>query len=97
MPKPKNDDNKIPEIDYNKCTGQGICVKVCPENIFEIRNISQIEFCEETKTAGICPEPEYSTKDERSYPVNVYDCTACEICIEKCPEKAIALIVTEAE
>jgi len=83
---------RIPVIDYNKCTGQGICVEVCPENIFEIRNLDQIEFCEDTKASGICPEPHFATKDKRSYPVNIDDCTECEECIEKCPEKAIRLI-----
>ena len=83
---------RIPVIDYNKCTGQGICVEVCPENIFEIRNLDQIEFCEDTKASGICPEPHFATKDKRSYPVNIDDCTECEECIEKCPEKAIKLV-----
>jgi len=82
----------IPQIDYDKCTGKGICVEVCPENIFEIRNLSQIEFCEDTKTSGICPEPEFAPKDSRSYPVNIDDCTACNDCVDKCPEKAITLI-----
>ena len=83
---------RIPVIDYNRCTGQGICVEVCPENIFEIRNLDQIEFCEDTKASGICPEPHFATKDKRSYPVNIDDCTECEECIEKCPEKAIRLV-----
>ena len=87
----------IPHIDYDRCTGKGVCVEECPEDIFEIRNLSQIEYCEDTKTSGICPEPEYAAKDRRSYPVNIDDCTACEICVEKCPEKAITLIEKECE
>lgn len=82
----------IPVIDYNKCTGKAVCVEVCPEGIFEIRNLDQIQFCEETKASGICPEPRYATKDKRSYPVNIDKCTECGICIEKCPEQAIRLI-----
>ena len=83
---------KIPVIDYNKCTGQGICVEVCPEDIFEIRNLGQIQLCEETKTVGFCPEPKYTTKDRRSYPVNIDNCTECGICVDKCPEMAITLV-----
>jgi NAD-dependent dihydropyrimidine dehydrogenase PreA subunit len=49
-------------------------------------------FCEETKASGMCPEPTYAPKAKRSYPVNIDDCTECEICIEKCPEQAIRLI-----
>ena len=93
----KNEDNLIPRIDYDKCTGKGICVEACPENIFEIRNISQIEFCEDTKTSGFCPEPEFAAKDGRSYPVTIDDCTACNDCVEKCPEKAITLIPKPCE
>jgi NAD-dependent dihydropyrimidine dehydrogenase PreA subunit len=92
MPDANSDDKLVPKINYDKCTGQGVCVEVCPEDIFEIRNISQIEFCEDTKTSGVCPEPKYSPKDRKSYPVNIDNCTACEICVEKCPEKAIILI-----
>jgi NAD-dependent dihydropyrimidine dehydrogenase PreA subunit len=93
MPEQEASGNRIPVIDYNKCTGQGVCVEVCPENIFEIRNLDQIEFCEETKATGVCPEPHFTTKDKRSYPVNIDNCTECGECIEKCPEKAIKLIL----
>lgn len=86
---------RIPVINYEKCTGRGICVEVCPEDIFEIRNLDQILFCEETKAAGICPEPKYATKDKRSYPVNVDNCTECKICLEKCPEQAITLVAKD--
>jgi NAD-dependent dihydropyrimidine dehydrogenase PreA subunit len=92
MAEVENNRKRIPVIDYNKCTGRGICVEVCPEDIFEIRNLDQIEFCEETKTAGLCPEPHYAAKGKRSYPVNIDNCTECEICIEKCPEQAIKLV-----
>ena len=88
----KSDVKLIPKIDYDKCKGRGICVEVCPEDIFEIRNLSLIEYCEDTKSSGICPDPQYATKDNRSYPVNIDNCTACEICVEKCPEQAITLI-----
>ncbi|UCH89816.1 MAG: 4Fe-4S binding protein [Thermoplasmata archaeon] len=83
---------KVPKIDYNKCTGKGICMEVCPEDIFEIRNLSQIEYCEDVKTSGICPDPEYAAKEKRSYPVNINNCTACGLCVDECPEKAIVLI-----
>jgi NAD-dependent dihydropyrimidine dehydrogenase PreA subunit len=92
MTEPLEKGKKIPKIDYNICTGRGVCMEVCPEDIFEIRNLSQIEYCEDTKSAGICPDPEYAPKDNRSYPVNIENCTACEECVEKCPEKAIVLI-----
>ena len=92
MDKQNPKQKRIPVIDYNRCTGQGICVEVCPEDIFEIRNLDQIEFCEETKATGFCPEPRFGTKDKRSYPVSVENCTECGECVDKCPEKAITLI-----
>jgi NAD-dependent dihydropyrimidine dehydrogenase PreA subunit len=83
---------QIPKIDYGKCKGRGVCVEVCPEDIFEIRNLEEIMFCEEYKAAGICPEPRFSVKDKRSFPVNVNNCTACGLCVEECPEKAVTLV-----
>jgi NAD-dependent dihydropyrimidine dehydrogenase PreA subunit len=84
-----------PKIDYKKCTGKGVCLEVCPEDIFEIKNLALIEYCEDTKTSGFCPKPEYIVKDKRSYPINLNDCTACGLCVEDCPEKAIVLIDRE--
>ena len=92
MSEQQNTGKKVPVIDYNKCTGQGVCVEICPENIFEIRNLDQIMYCEDTKTTGLCPEPRYDTKKDRSYPVNIDNCTECGICIDKCPEHAITLV-----
>lgn len=32
----KKIDHKYPEIDYDKCTTQKVCVEVCPVNVFEV-------------------------------------------------------------
>ncbi len=31
-------DHKFPNADTEKCTGCGICVSVCPQNVFELKD-----------------------------------------------------------
>lgn len=29
------------KVDWNKCNGDGVCVEVCPVNVFELQNIPE--------------------------------------------------------
>lgn len=34
----------MPVIDLKRCEGKGDCVRVCPENVFEIRRIAETDY-----------------------------------------------------
>jgi NAD-dependent dihydropyrimidine dehydrogenase PreA subunit len=48
------------KIDYDKCTGCGMCLEVCPHNVFKIENKKanafRKEYCMECGACGMnCP------------------------------------------
>jgi len=73
-------ENNLPVIDLNKCTGCGICVKECPRNIITLRPLKNNRIvyvgCSNTQ-AG---------KNTRK--VCDVGCIACMICEKKGPEGA---------
>ena len=78
----------IPIIDRNKCEGKATCVPVCPHDVFEM---------------GILPKEErgglsmkgtlkgFVHRWEQVFIVQENACTACGLCVQSCPEKAIKL------
>ena len=72
-------------IDRNKCEGKATCLDVCPEDVFKLQKPAKQELSWlsriKLKFHG----------GEQAFAVNEGDCTGCELCVERCPEKAIAL------
>ncbi len=78
----------VPMIDRNSCEGKGPCVPACPHNVLVM---------------GILPKEErgqLTTKGKVKgfvhgwHQVFIADgeaCTACGLCVQSCPEKAIKL------
>ena len=73
--------NLPPEIDEEKCTSCGLCVKACPRNLIKIipKSAEYVVAC--------------SSLDRGKYVKRVCDtgCTGCKLCVKKCPNKAITV------
>ena len=77
-----------PDVDFRKCEGKGDCVRVCPENVFQLRRID---------TADYAALPLLNKMKLRvhgmqvAYTPNEDACRSCGLCVSACPEHAITL------
>lgn len=77
-------DDGLPHVDYDNCTGCGVCAEECPQKLFALvprdrkgsivlcsnRNVVKANVIKTCKTG----------------------CIKCEICVKACPEKCIAMV-----
>lgn len=78
----KLDENKIPQVNSDRCTGCGKCVDICPKNIIELQPIN--------KNVYVKCSSHYAGKTVMS--VCEVGCIACKKCEKKCPVGAITVI-----
>lgn len=76
-----------PIVDFNKCSGKGPCVQVCPYNVYEMRQIENedrilLNFIGKLKTRF---------NENKAYVIDADACNACGLCVTACTEKAIKL------
>jgi 4Fe-4S ferredoxin len=77
-----------PIVDFNRCEGKGDCVRVCPENVFEMRRIDDAEYRE----LGLLTRFKLRVHGMQvAYTPNVDACRSCGLCVAACPETAIRL------
>lgn len=75
-------------IDISYCDGCGKCVAVCPNNVFEMRELTEQEY----KLLTFGQKIWIRIKGRRkSFVLNVEGCVACRLCVENCREKAIKI------
>ncbi len=78
-----------PVIDRNRCEGKADCVKVCPEDVFEVRTMDEADFAAlsffgKLKSRAHGKQTAYTPKADA--------CATCGLCVAACPESAIKLV-----
>ena len=77
-----------PVIKLERCEGKADCVRVCPENVFEIRRIEATDY----RRLGLLHRFKQRVHGfQVAYTPNVDACRACGLCVAACPERAITL------
>jgi 4Fe-4S ferredoxin len=77
-----------PVVNRSKCEGKEDCVRVCPYQVFEIRDLTaeqkrQLSFIARMKAMA--------HGNRQAFAVGADSCHACGLCVAACPEDAITL------
>jgi 4Fe-4S ferredoxin len=77
-----------PLIELGRCEGKGDCVRVCPENVFQLRRIDELDY----RDLSLLHKIKLRVHGmEVAYTPNADACRACSLCVSSCPEQAITL------
>lgn len=77
-----------PIVDLRRCEGKGDCVRVCPEDVFQIRRIKDADY----QTLGTLHKFKLRMHGMKvAYTPNADACRSCGLCVTACPERAITL------
>ncbi|MGA8134900.1 MAG: ferredoxin family protein [Pseudomonas gingeri] len=80
-----------PIVDLKRCEGKGDCLEVCPEDVFEIRRIDEVDYLD----LGLMHRLKLRVHGMKvAYTPNADACRSCGLCVTACPENAIKLART---
>ena len=75
-----------PKVDLEKCTGCGICTRLCPEGIISLENAG----VKKTKTSPGATTLAQTVSRPKAK-INFDYCKGCGLCASECPFKAIGM------
>lgn len=82
-----------PVVDRNCCEGKDACVQVCPFDVFEIGTLDR----DARRALSLIGRLKALAHGHRqAFVVRPEDCHACRLCVDACPENALALRPLEA-
>lgn len=77
-----------PVVDRNRCEAKDDCVRVCPYDVFEIRDLRP----EDKAALGFIGKLKaWAHGNRQAYVVKPEACHACKLCLDACPENALSL------
>lgn len=77
-------DDGLPHVDYDNCTGCGLCAEECPQKLFTLvprGNQGSIVLCSNRSVVKASVAKSCKT-----------GCIKCEICVKSCPENCITMV-----
>ena len=78
-----------PIVDHGRCEAKRDCVVVCPNDVFEVRRIDDVDFAR----LGVVAKFRVRAHSRlTAYTPNADECRACGLCVVACPEHAITLV-----
>jgi 4Fe-4S ferredoxin len=78
-----------PRVDRARCEGKGACVRVCPYDVFEVRQIVETEY----RALSLVARVKLWLHGKRTaYTPRADACQSCGLCVAACPEHAIRLV-----
>ncbi len=75
------DFHRVPHVRYDKCTGCGVCVDVCPRNLIDLYDATDEVFV-------MCKSHDKGAQVRKVCEVG---CVACGVCERSCPFEAITV------
>jgi NAD-dependent dihydropyrimidine dehydrogenase PreA subunit len=79
----------IPVVDHGRCEAKRDCVRVCPNDVFEVRRIDPDDFA----LLGVLGKVRNRVyRGMTAYVAHPDQCQACGLCVPACPEHAISLV-----
>ena len=81
-----------PVVDRNRCEAKEDCVRVCPYQVFEIRDLTREDRASLSLLGRL---KAWAHGNRQAYVVRGADCRACQLCIAACPEQALRLVPYE--
>jgi electron transport complex protein RnfB len=75
------DFHRVPHVRYDKCTGCGVCVDVCPRNLIDLYDATDEVFV-------MCKSRDKGAQVRKVCEVG---CVACGVCERSCPFEAITV------
>lgn len=78
----------VPIIDLKRCEGKGDCVPACPENVFVVRRVDDVDY----QQLNMLHKFKLRVHGMKvAYAPNADACRSCGLCVSACPERAITL------
>jgi 4Fe-4S ferredoxin len=81
----------LPVVDHARCEAKQDCVTVCPNDVFEVHAIDDVDW----NALGRFAKFRVRAHGRKSaYTPRADQCRACGLCVVACPEGAIQLVLS---
>jgi NAD-dependent dihydropyrimidine dehydrogenase PreA subunit len=83
----------VPIVDHARCEAKRECVRVCPNDVFVVRRITEADFDALGRLGRLKSR---AHRRMTAYTDNLERCNQCGLCLTACPEDAISYVSREA-